>query len=75
MHALCPLTAEYSQMLNQRKPKKFIGKSRLAFQVFDGETFNTMIYAIQMMLDTEGHAERVRLRCYEKTGFNIANLY
>ena len=75
MHALSPLTTEYSQMLNQRKPKNIIGQTRLPFQVFDGETFNTMIYAIQMMLDTEGHAERVRLRCFEKPGFNLPNLY
>ena len=31
MHALSPLTTDYSQMLNQRKPKNMMNKSKLPF--------------------------------------------
>lgn len=31
MHALSPITSDYSQMLNQRKPKNLMSKSKLPF--------------------------------------------
>ena len=75
MHAISPLTNDYSDMLNQRKPKKVLNKSKLPFQIFEGETYNTMIFAIQMLLDTEAHMERVRLKLSERRGFSIPHLF
>lgn len=75
MHALSPLTVDYAQMLNERKPKNTMNKSKLPFQIFTGETYNTMIYAIQQLLDNEGHTERVRIKLAERPHFSIPNIF